>query len=403
MDFISFSLNYWEDLWQSRHQVMSRLAKDHKVLFVSPAFYIREVLKNLATGHLIKSGLVQREHNLYTLVPPKWLFVSYRFGIQRTMEYLRRLQIQRVLKKLGFQDIVLLVWHPQYSNMVGRFGERLSCYYVDDEFASYSGQSEDDKAHIRIKEDHLLRRVDLVFANGNALLERKNRYNNAINVPMGVDFNLFSKALLDETKVFADLTAIHPPRIGYVGNINDKVDFQLLDIIADRRPDWSIVLVGPVAIRSEHFRRHFAQLERRQNVFTLGLKPKEALPNYLKGFDVCLMCYRTDEWGRFVYPNKLHEYLATGKPVVSADLPSIREFSPVLRIAKTSEAWVDAIEDSLFERKDEICRRRVEVARRNTWDERVIQIEKAIEEALRQKVPSPHSDSSCPHPRKSVS
>jgi glycosyltransferase involved in cell wall biosynthesis len=367
---------------------MSRLAKDHKVLFVSPAFEIREVLKNLATGHLIKSGLVQREHNLYTLVPPKWLFVSYRFGIQRTMEHLRRLQIQRILKRLGFRDVVLFVWHPHYWNMLGKFRERLSCYYVDDEFASYSGTSEDEKERTLMREDYLLSHVDLVFANGSALFDRKNRYNNAINVPMGVDFNLFSRALLRETKVFDDVAAIHPPRIGYVGNVNDKVDFQLLDFIAERRPDWSIVLIGPVTIRSGHFREYFTKLKRRQNVFILGLKPKEDLPNYLKGLDVCLMCYRTEDWGRFLYPNKLHEYLASGKPVVSSDLQSVREFSGILRIAKTDEAWVDAIQNSLSDRDNGACQRGVEVARRNTWDERVIQIEKAIEKALPQKRPS---------------
>src|SRR5215471_2715731 len=79
MDFVSFSTNYWEDLWQSRHQIMLALARSHKVLFVSPPFPVREILEDLRRKHLPTTGLVQRQDNLYTLVFPKWLFVTYRF------------------------------------------------------------------------------------------------------------------------------------------------------------------------------------------------------------------------------------------------------------------------------------------------------------------------------------
>src|SRR5258708_20828321 len=116
MDFLSFSMNSWEDLWQSRHQVMSRLARDHKFLFVSPPFYVHDVLSRSRRATLPKSGLLQRENNLHTLVPPKWLFENHRFdALNRFSAYLRELQVHRILRNLGFHDFVFFLCNPRYS------------------------------------------------------------------------------------------------------------------------------------------------------------------------------------------------------------------------------------------------------------------------------------------------
>lgn len=385
MDFLSFSMNYWEDLWQSRHHVMARLAARHKVLFVSPPAHVREVLSAKRRG-LPHSGLQERSENLFSLVPPRLLFETHRFpSLNRLSTYFREAQIRHLLRKLGFQQVVLFIWHPRYSNLLGKFGEAVSCYYVDEEFTSYYGMPEGEKLQIRAREEVLLRGVDLVFANGSALLDQKNRYGNASNVPMGVDFGLFSRALLEETAIPSDLAAIQPPKIGYVGNVNDKVDFELLESIARAKPLWSLVLVGPLSIRTPEFRANFERLRQLPNVHHLGFRPLQTLPNYVRGLDVCLMCYRTDGWAYYGYPLKLHEYLAGGKPVVGSDLPSIREFSGVISIARTAEEWQGAIEAGLTDNSAARISKRVQVARENTWEERAQLIEKAIAAKMDEK------------------
>src|SRR5262249_5057917 len=231
----------------------------------------------------------------------------------------------------------------------------------------------------------LLRGVDLVFANGSTLWKQKNRYGNALNVPMGVDFALFSRAQLEETAVPSDLEAIKPPRIGYVGNVNAKVDFELLEFIARTEPQWSVVLVGPSNINIPELRANYERLRLLPNVHHLGFRPLQILPNYVRGLDVCLMCYRTDGWAYYGYPLKLHEYLAGGKAVVGSDLPSIREFSGVISIARSPEEWQQAIESALNANTSAQIARRVEVARENTWDERVRVIEEAIARKMEAK------------------
>jgi glycosyltransferase involved in cell wall biosynthesis len=347
-------------------------------MFVSPPANIWDVLRP-RERLLPPSGVVRRSENLFSLVPPKLLFENYRFSsLDRLSAYFREVQIRRLLRRLDFQEVVLFIWNPRYAGTLGKFGEEVSCYYVDEEFTSYYGMAESEKKLIRENEEILLREADLVFANGSALLEQKNRYGNALNVPMGVDYELFSRALLEDTVIPPELAAIRPPRIGYVGNVNDKVDFELLEALARARPDWSLVLVGPLSVRTPKFRTNFEKLRSLPNVHHLGKRPLVELPNYIRGLDVCLMCYRTDGWAYYGYPLKLHEYLAGGKPVVGSDLPSIREFSGIISIASGYEEWRSAIERGLEDKSPDRIRERARVARENTWEERVQLIEKTV-------------------------
>jgi glycosyltransferase involved in cell wall biosynthesis len=386
MDFVSLSLNYWEDLWQSRHQITFELAKTHKVLFVSPPFSLAEVLADRRKGELPKSGLQHRHANLHSLVFPKFLCHTYRFPrVAKLTKYLREMHVRYVMRKFAFHDTVLLIWHPQFVDWVGTLGESLICYYVDDDFAGYAGDSAERVKTILTNEDKLLRQADLVFANGPVLLRAKNRYGNAISVPMTADFELFSRSRLPETRVPADLESVRHPRIGYIGNLNDKVDFGLVLELSKARPDWSFVLVGPINIRADEVKKTFEALRSLSNVYILGSKPRECLPNYIKGLDVCTMLYRHRGWANSVYPLKLHEYLASGKPCIGTSLESLKEFSEVVQIADTPQEWLSAIASALVDKDPSRAERRVQVAYENRLEARIATIERAVEQKLQEK------------------
>ncbi len=386
MDFASFSLNYWDDLWQSRHQIMSSLAVNHKVLFVSPPFYLFEVRRNLAKWDLPPSGLVRRSENLHTLVFPKYLFETQRYKVLSTfLSDFRKSEIRKCFQRLGFKDTVLFIWHPRYVDLVGQFDEALSCYYVDDEFSSYVGQTDEERKRVIDQENELMRKVDVVFANGPALLAEKNKYGNAISVPMSADFELFSRGHMEGTKVPDDMQRIPHPRVGHIGNINDKIDFGLLKLLAAARTHWSFVLVGPVNVRSADNRAQLEALKSMPNVYFLGTKPREMLPNYIKGLDVCMMSYRTDGWAHFIYPLKLHEYLASGKPVIGSGLMSLKEFTGVVRVAETPEEWLQGIQDSIDDTDSHNVSRRIQVAYDNRLEKRIEVIEKTLEAKLQEK------------------
>jgi glycosyltransferase involved in cell wall biosynthesis len=385
MDFVSFSLNYWEDLWQSRHQIMGALAAKHKVLFVSPPFGLNEILRDRSEENP-KSGLVHRTANLHTLVFPRYLPETYRFqAVQNLVNDLRERRVRRAMKALELRDTVLFIWHPQFAGLIGRFGEKLTCYYVDDDFSGYAGESEEQREALLRSEDDLLRRADVVFANGPVLLRAKNRYGNAINVPMTADFGLFSRSRLAETKVPPDLASVPHPRIGFIGNVNDKVDLGLTIQLAKEFPSCSFVFVGPINVRNADHLAEVDLAKQLANIFFLGSKTRESLPNYIKGLDVCTLCYRKEGWARSIYPLKLHEYLASGKPIIGTGLESIREFSDVVRIADTPEEWREALRLSLAETNVKLVEKRVQIAYENRLETRIAIIETVLEDSLRKK------------------
>jgi UDP-galactopyranose mutase len=144
----------------------------------------------------------------------------------------------------------------------------------------------------------------------------------------------------------ADQAAIAHPRLGFFGVVDERMDLELLAAVADARPDWQLVIVGPVVKIDP------ASLPRRPNLHFLGGKLYTELPTYLANWDVALMPFARNESTRFISPTKTPEYLAAGKPVVSTSIRDVvRPYGDLglVRIADTPEDFVRACEAALTE------------------------------------------------------
>jgi glycosyltransferase involved in cell wall biosynthesis len=165
--------------------------------------------------------------------------------------------------------------------------------------------------------------------------------------------------------------------------LHPQVDYGLVAELAKRRRGWNFVLVGNVVPVSDT-RAEFELAECRSlpNVFFLGAKAASAVPSYLTHMDVNLMFYRIADgnWIKAIYPLKLHEYLATGHPVVSADVPSVRPFSHVVKIANGVDEWDAAIEEALTCGGRGTPEQRRAVAAENGWNQRVTNLDSWLTE-----------------------
>ena len=193
-------------------------------------------------------------------------------------------------------------------------------------------------------EQQLLDAADIVFTGGFSLYEaKKDRHPNIHPFPSSVDRAHFLQAREDlDTPV--DQRPIRGPLLGYYGVIDERMDLDLLAAVADARPDWSLVMVGPV-VKIEP-----ADLPRRPNLHFLGGKSYDELPSYLSGWDVALMPFAINESTRFISPTKTPEYLAGGKPVVSTPITDvIRHYGDLqgVAIAATPEAFIAACDTAL--------------------------------------------------------
>jgi glycosyltransferase involved in cell wall biosynthesis len=351
-----------------RHQILSRLAKYHGVVWIEPARNWREFLKPSSPLFLAGDRWSEPSPALEVLAAgwshpnlhrPEWLSNA---SLRSRLAVARKRLIDR-----GATQIALYLWRDEYSPALDLVEHDISFYHIDDEY-SFSEHETPNSA----RELELMRRVDQVIVHSGALLERKGGHNrNTALVPNGVDYHLFSTPCAEP----ADIARIPHPRIGYAGVIKKQLNFALVVRLAEARPQWSFVLVGPIG-NVEGKEQDLARLRELSNVHFLGAKPAADLAAYVQHFDVCLMCYEVNHYTRYIYPLKLHEYLAAGRPTVSSPIETARSFANVVSIADNDEQWLGAIEQGLAEgdREGSAATARRSVARMRDWDTLVAEI-----------------------------
>jgi UDP-galactopyranose mutase len=193
-------------------------------------------------------------------------------------------------------------------------------------------------------EQELIDSADVVFTGGYSLYEaKKDRHPNIHPFPSSVDRAHFARARAMDASP-DDQAPIGRPRLGFYGVIDERMNLDLIAAVADRHPEWSIVMVGPVVKIDP------AELPLRANIHYVGGKTYDELPVYLGGWDVALMPFAINESTKFISPTKTPEYLAGGRPVVSTPITDvIRHYSDLeaVFIADGTEAFITACEKAL--------------------------------------------------------
>lgn len=362
----------WKSFWQPRHQVLMRLSRYFQVVWVTPAHHWQEAASRFRNGEpVVKSAAESTGLTIYQ--PEFWLPTFYR--PQWLAEGTSRLRLKRardVLVSRGSQKIVLYLWRPEFAYALSAAAFDLSCYHIDDEYSFSPVETALDQ-----KETRLIAAVDQVFIHSPGLLRKKGKINpHTTYVPNGVDYQAFSTAAPEPS----DLASIPRPRIGYTGWIKRQLDFPLLLQLSKRHPDWSFIFVGPQKDSHPEIIPWIRNLRSLPNVHFLGGKSTQELCAYPQHFDVCMMPYVVNDYTNCIYPLKLHEYLATGRPVIGTKIRSLDEFSEVVALASVPDEWSAAISTTLNRAASDIGSRaaRQAVARQYDWDNLVRQIAATI-------------------------
>ena len=358
----------WGGPWQPRHHVLTRLANVFPVVWVNPAPYWRSLLPGTPSDDWDFDFDGATPPGFRTYTPAAWLPEVYRPPVlARWMRRERLRRARRMLARHGCRKTVLYLWRPEHARALDLVEHDLTCYHIDDEY-TFSPIEQP----LAAPEVALIRRVDQVFIHSQGLLDKKGHLNPRTRfVPNGVDYDRYTTPYPEP----ADLAAVPGPRIGYVGLIKAQLDLALLQDLAGRHPAWSFVLVGPPPDK-EPLASRVRQLGAMPNVHLLGPKPVGALPAYVQHLDVCLLCYAMDDYTKYIYPMKLHEYLATGRPVVGMPIRSLQGFDDVVTLPRTTAEWSAAIAGALepdAQSPSRVAARRA-VAQQHDWDRIVREI-----------------------------
>ena len=375
----------------NRQHILSRLARTHRVVYsqglVRPSWIVgrkrRERLWSLF-------GRMERSDNVWVDVPAVIFpevdgFGMLGRGLMRWGLWNLRRRAEKAWNGRA-RALVAYVFAPRFADYIEHLKPTITVYHAYDCFEKQTGWSE----AIARKHERMLAEADVVIASSEPIGEwlRKGGAREVHVVPNGVDFDLFRPPeRVSEQDLPEDLREIPRPRIGYFGNINRKVDLDLICRLSERRPDWQFVLVGGIRNLDEATRGALERCRIRKNVLFLGQKPHREVPRYLWGMDAAIAAYRMDGgmWTALGYPLKLHEYLAAGKPVVSSPLKTVLPFRNVVAVAGNVDEWEGAIEHALVHGGQGSPEERMRVARENTWDSRVERIESLILEAVERK------------------
>ena len=165
------------------------------------------------------------------------------------------------------------------------------------------------------------------------------------------------------------------PVIGYYGAIAEWFDLDLVEAVATSLPECSVMLIGADTINAK------ARLGKLPNVTFTGEVSYSQLPQYLHGFDVCLLPFRIIPLTLATNPVKAYEYLSAGKPVVAVDLPEMSQFGGLIRVAADHDEFVRVVRESVeAPESGEIARMRRAFARSQTWGHRARSLRKYSED-----------------------
>jgi glycosyltransferase involved in cell wall biosynthesis len=280
--------------------------------------------------------------------------------LARRLERIRLERARRLLVNRGCRQIVVSLWRPEFDRALTFVAHDLAAYHIDDEYAFSNAESAPDP-----REQRLLQAVDVVSVHSPGLLRRKGHINpTTVFIPNGVDYAAYAASASEP----ADLAIIPHPRIGYAGYLKSQLDWNLLRELIVSHREWHFVFVGPQRPHAD-VTAMVPALAREPNAHFLGTKERNDLAAYTQHFDVCLLPYRRDEYTECIYPLKLHEYLASGRPVVGIRIPSFEEFADIVTLVDASSEWPSAIAAALESDAQTGSRRaaRQAVAREHDW------------------------------------
>lgn len=375
-DMICIGTPAWDGNYaKSTIELLKELSGDFRILYVDYQYTLKDMAATLVGRQqaplLRMSGLQRRlrtveigeKRSITVLTPPPFIPVNWiehaptydRIHALNAARLLRT--IRRAMHRLGMErPVVLNAFNPSLGiHCAGKLDESLLVYYCYDNISAAGWLGK----HGERTEQEFVRMTDGIITSSDALRERFAGYDDALfTVKNGVDLELMNEA-------FTRTAAGGQRTVGYIGSIDERIDFPLLEDVIIAMPEHRFLFVGRITDASYRTR-----LARHHNVEHAGAHPLSALPAFLRRMDVCIIPFAQNDFNTGVYPMKVNEYLAAGKPVVMTPFAHLPEFDGVVHTAGTPHTFTSAITSSLLSDSDELRTLRREFAGFHSWEQR---------------------------------
>lgn len=361
-DFIVFGLQPWDfEMGSNCKNIAIELAKNNRVLYVNRPIE-RSSLYKFKSDHKIQNrlkslkqgiGVLEKEDENIWVFNPRIILESINWlspgkihhSLNRINGKRLAIQVKKACNELEFKNPVLFIDNDFLKGFYlnDYLKADILVYYIRDFLQSQPYF----KKHGTKLEPEFMAKSDIVVANSLYLADYAKKFNKrSYDIGQGCELDGY---IVDNYEKPGDMKSIAHPVIGYVGALlNTRLDINLLEEIAKRKPEWNIVLVGP---EDEAFKQ--SNLHNISNVYFLGSKPVDSLPSYVHHFDVCINPQVLNQMTIGNYPRKIDEYLAAGKPVVATETETMQMFKDYCFLAKDANGYIDGISQLLANGKSE--------------------------------------------------
>ena len=350
-DIVVFSHLRWSWVYQRPQHLLSRLARGRRV------FFIEEPLKSESGTPEWKCSTPEPG---VTVCQPMTDVAEP--GFSDTQLAAIQPMLPLLFQQHAINDYVVWMYTPMALPLARTLEPQAVVYDVMDELSAFKGAP----PQLLQRESALYEWADVIFTGGPSLYRaKKDRHANVHCLPSSVDEAHFAQARTGGHDA-SEQSALPRPRLGFFGVIDERMDLPLLDAMARSRPQWQICMVGPV-IKIDP-----AELPRHPNLHYFGQQSYERLPDFISGWDVCLLPFARNEATRFISPTKTLEYMASDRPIVSTPITDVAEpYGELVELGDTAEEFIAGCDRALSEKPDQAARRRQGVGHvlaSTSWD-----------------------------------
>ena len=365
MDLVCFSHLRWNFVFQRPQHLLTRFSKEMRVFYIEEPYFddgpeFCEVTKG--------------EDNLWVIIP------HLKGGLSEQVNNTKRKeQLDKLFTDMKINNYIFWYYTPMSLGFSDHFTPRVTVYDCMDELSAFKFAPDG----LKESEERLFQKADLVFTGGYSLYEaKKHRHPAVYPFPSSIDKAHFQQArtITQDPK---DQQFIPHPRLGFYGVVDERFDIDIIDQVAERKPDWHFVIIGPVVKIDPE------TLPKKNNIHYLGSKSYNELPLYLSGWDIAIIPFALNESTKFISPTKTPEYLSAGKPVISSSIKDVVNpyaEKQLVRIADDAETFIRAAEAELAITDRQSWLSEVdEFLKENSWNNTWNQMMQLIRSKLTQK------------------
>ncbi len=348
MDLVCFSHLRWGFVFQRPNHLLTRFSKHQRVFFIEePIFHNGED----------KLHIENFNENLYIVTP----YIKNGLPEKEIFKRQRKF-ITNLLTNMQVDRFISWYYTPMAMPFTKNLKPELIVYDCMDELSAFKFAP----VELTKREKALFKKADIVFTGGHSIYEhKKHQHHNIFPFPSSIDKHHFGSARTIKNEP-EDQKHIPHPRFGFFGVIDERLDIEMLSQVAENKPDWHFVLLGPIVKIDPATLPHF------KNVHYLGGKKYEELPFYLASWDLALVPFAMNDSTRFISPTKTPEYLAAGKPVISTpirDVVSPYGKNNLVHIVQNAAEFILAGEAELIKKRKGAWLKKVdEFLVGNSWD-----------------------------------